>query len=165
MTYAQDVEIIYAFITSLKPARIPAEQAQQIAHYCVRFGEQFHVDPLLLAALMYRESTFNPRAISTSNAQGLGQIKPMNFKDLGITDPFNIEQNIKGTAQYLSHMISLWHREAEQSVPYGLASYYNGYTGFKRENKQLIGKVGDYVRAIMQQYHKLLLQKNSVAAA
>ena len=157
----EDFHAIHTFITSLRPSRIGDDDAIKIAQCCVIYGKQYEVDPLLLASLIYRESTFNARAVSVTGAKGLGQIKAMNFPDLAITDPFNIEQNVRGTAQYLKKMISLWDKHPKQ-LELGLASYFKGYTGVKREVNPMDAKTTGYVSNILDKYQEMSQVKQGV---
>ena len=156
-----DFDVIQSFIMSLRPARISVTDAVHIAHCCVTYGKQYRVDPLLIASLIYRESTFNAQAVSATGAKGLGQIKTMNFPDLAITDPFNIEQNVRGTAHYLKKMISLWDKHPKQ-LELGLASYFKGYMGVKREVNHMDAKTTGYVNNILDKYQEISQLKQGV---
>ena len=59
------------------------------------------VDPELFLRLVNQESRFNPRAVSPVGAQGLAQLMPGTARDLGVEDPFDPRQNLRGGAQYL----------------------------------------------------------------
>lgn len=50
------------------------------------------------------ESTYNPRAVSSAGAIGLGQLMPDTAKELGV-DPHDIRQNLDGSARYLALML------------------------------------------------------------
>jgi len=55
----------------------------------------------LLASQAYQESRFDTKAQSWAGAQGLLQVMPATGKALGITDPSNPEQSIRGGVKYL----------------------------------------------------------------
>lgn len=60
-------------------------------------------------ALFYRanievESAYNPSAMSSVGAIGLGQLMPDTARDLGV-DPHDIAQNLDGSARYLLMML------------------------------------------------------------
>ena len=74
---------------------------QEIATAAAEFG----VDPALLRAVMHAESAFNPNAISNAGAQGLMQLMPATAADVGVTNPFDISQNIRGGARYLGLLL------------------------------------------------------------
>ncbi len=66
---------------------------------------EFGVDPALLRAVMHAESAFNPNAISNAGAQGLMQLMPATANDVGVANPFDSTQNIRGGARYLSLLL------------------------------------------------------------
>ncbi len=58
----------------------------------------------ILHGLASVESTFNPGAISPSGAMGVMQLMPDTAKELGVTNPYDPQQNITGGAKYLRQM-------------------------------------------------------------
>jgi soluble lytic murein transglycosylase len=83
------------------------------------------VDPYLLLSVARQESTFNPRAISPANAQGLLQLNPvtakkmMNGATVNLLDP---KINVTLGARYLSQMI----RTNQGQIFLALAAYNAG---------------------------------------
>jgi len=65
----------------------------------------YGVDVALLRAVIHAESAFNPMAVSNKGAQGLMQLMPGTADDLGVTDAFNVSQNITGGAKYLAQLL------------------------------------------------------------
>jgi Transglycosylase SLT domain len=67
-----------------------------------------NIDPSLLHAVVEQESKFNSKAIGPNTrygrAKGLMQIMPAVAESLGITDPYNAEQNIAGGTQLLADL-------------------------------------------------------------
>lgn len=63
------------------------------------------VDPSLLRAVIHAESAFNRYAVSDKGAQGLMQLMPGTAADLGVGDPFDASQNIRGGADYLAQLL------------------------------------------------------------
>ena len=66
----------------------------EIAYWIDEYASKEDIDPMLVAALIDRESSFNKRAVSKTGAKGLGQIKDFNFKSLEINDPYDVKQNV-----------------------------------------------------------------------
>ncbi len=81
-----------------------------------KYAKQFHVDPLLVASVIKQESNFNPKAISPAGAEGLGQLMPATARGLGVKDPFDPEQNIRGTAKYLSQLSDMFGGNIRKTV-------------------------------------------------
>ena len=79
------------------------------------------IDPTLLASLVYAESSFNPKAVSSCGAQGLTQLMPRTGAGLGVTDPFDPQQNLNGGAQYIARQLKSFGR-----VDLALAAYNAG---------------------------------------
>ena len=69
-------------------------------------GEQYDIDPLLLAAVAYQESGFDQSKRSRAGAVGVMQIKPSTAADpnVGIPDISNIENNIHAGTKYLAFL-------------------------------------------------------------
>ncbi|MCK9537859.1 lytic transglycosylase domain-containing protein [Dokdonella sp.] len=72
----------------------------------------YGVDRALLRAVIHAESAFNPLAISSKGAQGLMQLMPGTAGDLGVTDAFDVAQNIRGGARYLSQLLQSFNGDA-----------------------------------------------------
>ncbi|QBB69814.1 lytic transglycosylase domain-containing protein [Pseudolysobacter antarcticus] len=66
---------------------------------------QFGVPEALLRAVIHAESAFNPNALSSKGAQGLMQLMPDTATDLGVVNPWNAAENIRGGAQYLAQLL------------------------------------------------------------
>jgi soluble lytic murein transglycosylase-like protein len=106
------------------------------------------LDPALLRALIAQESAFQPYAISSAGAMGLTQLMPGTAEDLGVSDPYNIEQNIQGGAQYLSEQLQTFGGD----LSLALAAYNVGPNAVKshggvppfQETKDFIDKVLTY---------------------
>lgn len=60
------------------------------------------IDPMLLASLVYAESSFRPASLSPCGAIGLTQLMPSTAKSLGVTDPWDVQQNLNAGAQYIA---------------------------------------------------------------
>jgi soluble lytic murein transglycosylase-like protein len=63
------------------------------------------LDPKLLHALVIVESAYDIGAVSPVGARGLTQLMPDTARELGVTNAFDTEQNLRGGARYLAIQI------------------------------------------------------------
>lgn len=68
-------------------------------------AQRYNLPPALILGVIRQESGFNPVAESHCGAQGLMQLMPQTAREMGVTDPFDIEQNIDGGSRYLRQML------------------------------------------------------------
>ncbi len=61
--------------------------------------------PDLLRAMIGKESAFRPCAVSQRGAQGLMQLMPATQAQLGVTDPFDPQQNIAAGAKLMKTLL------------------------------------------------------------
>ncbi|MDX8499629.1 lytic transglycosylase domain-containing protein [Mesorhizobium sp. VK4C] len=67
-------------------------------------AEQNRLPKDFFARLIWKESRFDPNAVSPVGAEGIAQFMPGTAKLRGLADPFDIEQAIPASAKYLSEM-------------------------------------------------------------
>ncbi|MCC0683575.1 transglycosylase SLT domain-containing protein [Clostridioides sp. ZZV15-6383] len=85
-------------------------------------SKKYNVDANLIKAIIKVESDFNPNTVSSAGAKGLMQLMPENCRDLGVTDPFNIEQNIDAGTRHIKEYIDMF----GGSIEMGLMAYNGG---------------------------------------
>jgi soluble lytic murein transglycosylase-like protein len=108
-------------------------------------AERHRVPPALLVALVRAESNFNPRAVSSAGARGLGQLMPATARELGVTEPFDPVQNLNGSARYLSEQL---HRFG--SAQLALAAYHAGPNYVERRPHRLPRTTRIYVARVLR---------------
>ena len=88
------------------------------------------ISPSLVDAVIKVESGFNPNAVSEKGASGLMQLMPVALKQLGIPNPFNIEDNIKGGVSILKHLLQKYNWDLKKT----LAAYNAGEAAVDKNN-------------------------------
>ena len=99
---------------TLKSARYDAS----INEHSRRMG----VSADLVRAVIQVESAFNPKAVSTKGAMGLMQLMPATAIELGVSNPFEPDQNIRGGVSYLKRLLVRY----DHKVELALAAYNAG---------------------------------------
>ncbi len=61
-----------------------------------KYSEQEGMNTALMMGITFAESGFNPKAKSSAGAMGLMQLMPITVKGMGVKDPYDPEDNIKG---------------------------------------------------------------------
>lgn len=90
------------------PRRIAVSNGSyvDVSQLILREARNNNIDPLILELIIKNESNFNPYAVSGVGAQGLMQLMPETASDLGISDPFNAEQNVAAGARYFAQQVN-----------------------------------------------------------
>jgi soluble lytic murein transglycosylase-like protein len=68
-------------------------------------AQKYDLPVKLIKGVIRAESNFQVKAVSRAGAQGLMQLMPATARELGVENPFNIEENIDGGARYLRKML------------------------------------------------------------
>lgn len=102
---------------------MPADPTpQQIREMAAKAGRAQNLDVDLLASVIRAESNGNVHAVSRAGARGLMQLMPRTASDLGVSDSFRADQNIKGGTAYLNDLLKRYHDD----LALALAAYNAG---------------------------------------
>ncbi len=74
------------------------------------------VPPALVKAVAKAESGFDPQSTSGAGAQGLMQLMPGTARGLGVTDPYDPLQSLRGGAKYLRQMLDRFGGDYEKAI-------------------------------------------------
>jgi soluble lytic murein transglycosylase-like protein len=104
------------------------------------------IRPDLVRAVIQVESGYNPYARSVKGAMGLMQLMPSTAASLGVTRPYDPEQNIRGGVTYLRHLLERYENNEELA----LAAYNAGPAAVVRYGNKVppYRETRDYVRKV-----------------
>lgn len=98
----------------------------------------------LLASQVYQESRFKPDAKSWAGASGLLQLMPATARQVGVTNTFDPEDNVRGATKYLKWLTGFWDdriEDEDERLKFILASYNCG-PGHVEDAQRLASKYG-----------------------
>lgn len=81
-----------------------ATDSQSLDAYFQQAADTYNISVDLLKAVARQESGFQTDIVSSAGAIGVMQLMPGTAEYLGVTDPYNAEQNIMGGAKLLSQL-------------------------------------------------------------
>lgn len=108
-------------LSAVPPTAAPSEFAQvlRVAHrgtaamlpipiseLIARVAQEEGVDAALVRAVVQAESGGNPHAVSPKGAMGLMQLMPRTAEAMGVDNPFDPEQNLRGGVRLLRGLLS-----------------------------------------------------------
>lgn len=112
---------------------------------------KYGYDPLLIHAVIQKESSHNNTAQSGVGAQGLMQLMPATARSLGVTNPNDPTQNVNAGTRYLKQL-----NQQFGNMPHALYAYNWGMGNLRsylKGNKKVMPKeTQDYVPKIAQFY-------------
>lgn len=138
-----------------KPRRV-SEYDDLIDEHAAAHG----VRPELVRAVIQQESNFNPRARSSKGAMGLMQLMPATAADLGVLNPFNALENIRGGIKYLRRLLNRY----DNNEALALAAYNAGPGAVDRYGSQVppYRETQEYVKRILGSRQPAAAAKASV---
>ncbi|WP_157973520.1 transglycosylase SLT domain-containing protein [Tropicimonas sp. IMCC34043] len=124
-------------------------QANYIPDVCRTIEEtatEAGLDVHFFARLLWKESLYDPAAISPVGAQGIAQFMPYTAQLRGLDDPFNPAKALRASAHYLAEL-----RDFYGNLGLAAAAYNAGEArvdDFVRSRRSLPPETRDYVRSI-----------------
>ena len=125
---------------------ISATARERVEPFVQQYAVRQALRPDLVRAVIQVESGFNPRARSPKGAMGLMQLMPATAGELGVRDPYDPEQNIRGGTAYLRRLLDRYEGNEELA----LAAYNAGAEAVDRHGHAVppFRETRDYVKRV-----------------
>ncbi len=125
---------------------VASERGHQFDAIVQEHAGRHALRPELVRAVIQVESGFNPRARSPKGAMGLMQLMPATAMALGVHDPYDPADNIRGGTAYLRRLLDRFDGNEELA----LAAYNAGPEAVDRYGRQIppYRETRDYVKRI-----------------
>ncbi len=143
---------------------VRGKAAEEIFHPIIEeVADQYDVEPELIKAIIWAESSFNPNAVSKKGAVGLMQLMPSTARAMGVEDFSDPESNINAGVRYFKQLMIQFEGNAELALaaynagsskvreyrgipPFKTTRFYvkkvfEYYNGFKSDAEQDIGQI------------------------
>jgi hypothetical protein len=114
-------------------------------------GREFEIDPVLLAAVTFVESSFKPKAVSNCGARGMMQLRTVVLEVLGVEDPWDPHQNIMAGTAYLKTCFERYARYSNCTY-LALAAYNIGPGPVEKLTSSDAAE--RFVRKVLQAYNR-----------
>ncbi len=131
---------------SADPAITEGDSRASIQHSIQAAAQKYNLPSKLIHSVIRAESNFRADAVSPAGARGLMQLMPATARELGVTDSFDVTQNIDGGARYLRQMLDRF----DGDLKLALAAYNAGPGTVQRYHGEVpYRETREYVRRVL----------------
>src|SRR5256885_12676271 len=126
---------LYTVYEWMSPARF-----QQYDHVITAVAAEHHVDPMLVKAVAWRESRFDPQKYGTAGERGLMQVtenaanewaRETKVENFRVEELFDPKTNLEAGCWNLERAVQHWEQQPDP-VPFALAEYNAGASRVQR---------------------------------
>jgi membrane-bound lytic murein transglycosylase MltF len=138
-------EILRRYLRSVKYVRDatsagPRKRFDTLVGFFRKYGEQYNVDPTLMAAQGFQESQLNQAARSRVGAIGVMQLMPATGAEMKVGDVRNTDANIAAGIKYMRVLIDRYYRNEPMTrlnkALFAFASYNAGAARIAKLRKE-----------------------------
>lgn len=140
--------------SELLPAASQAFASGSLTDLIDAIATRNNVEPSLVHSVIKAESNYNPVALSPKGAQGLMQLIPSTARRFGVSNSFNVQQNIEGGVKYLKFLMDLYRNDyvkviAAYNAGEGAVAKYGGIPPYS-ETLNYVYRVGTNLKKARQ---------------
>lgn len=119
----------------------------------LKASRQYSLDPNIIKAIIKIESNFDPKAVSRKGAMGLMQLMPGTALGLGVSNPFDPGQNIRGGTKYFKKLMNMFNG----NIKLALAGYNAGENAVIKYGYSIppYNETENYVEKVLYHYNNL----------
>jgi len=160
-------DTLYSFYEWISPARF-----QQYDELIMSVANERQLDPMLVKAVVWRESRFDREKVGSAGERGLMQVSPKaanewahenKISDFQLDQLFDPKTNLEAGSWYLRRAIDHWQNESDP-LPFALAEYNAGASRAQRwvganggTTSEFLGHIDfpatrSYVQSILNRY-------------
>ena len=138
-----------SYRTTMADTAAAAAPSPRFDDLVVAHAQRHALRPELVRAVIQVESGYNPMATSPKGAMGLMQLMPATARQLGVRNPYDPEENIRGGTAYLRQLLDRY----DGNEQLALAAYNAGSGAVDRYgNVPPYRETRDYVRKVLERY-------------
>jgi soluble lytic murein transglycosylase-like protein len=108
MTTRNRASLIYLFAACAGVCAAQQDQHTAAMQWADHYAAVYQVPRELVHSIIEVESAWQSHAVSNNGAVGLMQLMPATAVTFGVTNRFDIEQNIRGGVAYLARLLKLF---------------------------------------------------------
>ena len=142
------IDVLDEVSRSPKPRASGPTSYEELQPVIDRCAADYNVDSEMIRAMIEVDSGWKADAVSGKGARGLMQLMPRTAAMLGVSDPFDPEQNIEGGVKYISDLTDKYKGDVERA----LAAYNAGSA--RVDSGKTPSATDRYVRNVMALYHR-----------
>lgn len=126
---------LYTIYEWISPARF-----QQYDRLITTVAAEYHLDPMLVKAVVWRESRFDPQKYGSAGERGLMQVtekaadewaKETKVDNFRVEELFDPKKNLQAGSWYLRRALQHWEQQPDP-LPFALAEYNAGASRVQR---------------------------------
>lgn len=103
-------------LSLIQESNLGAEDGEKITEAVNKYSEIYGVDKSLILAIIKQESNFDKNAVSEAGAKGLMQLMDFNLESYGVSNPYDIEENIEAGVKHIKYCLDKFNGNVEMAL-------------------------------------------------